>query len=209
MWQSYYPSATLGHTCLAFICIFCGTQQLDTIFVWACFPEMCILSFFWRAIFILNPTLPSRLGISLHFFSAQHLFTIFQSMAACKQTHAAVLQLRHTIHFVHSSHLSQWRSQTGHSAGWTSVQRRIFSSIAVHMCCDPGSVCLALPCLEYNAGKKTGMFSYGTVLSKQVSPLSPLWYWSGVTSKVDNSEWSNQESFGVDLPQQCFRVMEK
>lgn len=89
-----------------------------------------------------------------------------------------------------------------------SVQRQMFSSIAVHMCCDPGSVCLAVPCLEHNAAKNTGMFSYGTVLLKQVLLLSPLWYRSGVTSKVDHSDWFNQQSFGVDLSEQCLRVME-
>lgn len=45
-----------------------------------------------------------------------------------------------------------------------SIQRQMFSLIAVHLCCEPGSVCLAVMCLGRNAGMKVCVYSPETIV---------------------------------------------
>lgn len=105
IWQSYLLSATMFSFHMHFLWYSATAHNLFMGLF-----STSVYSFFWRrAIFILNPALPSRLVISLHFlFSSAFIHHIPPN--SCKQPCAAICQLRHMIHFVHSSHLSQWRS---------------------------------------------------------------------------------------------------
>lgn len=184
MWQSYLPSATTGHTCHMHFLWYSATAHHLPMGLFS----TSVYSFFRRAIFITNPALPSSFGISLHFLFSSAFIHTLHSMAGSRLVVQSVSWDTQSTLCTPATFPSEGPQK---KRGEMRIQRWMFSSIAVHTCCDPGSVCLAVPCLEHNAVRKI-CIPYGPVVSEQVSPLSPLWYCSGDTK--NGSFWLIQSA---------------